>query len=269
MKKVFLPAIMFLTLIASCKKDDAPAPQNLLDKVVTKIGTDSLVTTYTYNAQNRLMGEVQNDPANSETYTTALNRDNNGRVSKVTYSTVGTTNPGSIGVDFFYLGATDQKLRNGKSFFVVSGVTINDSMAYEYNGTQVTKTNHYYSTTTVPYTLIGYYAYTYDARNNITSVKYYEVDAPGSSNFQLLLTYTYVYDDKVNPILSKDDALMEFNGSQYISPNNVVSGSYTSVRTPADNYTFTTTYEYRSDGRPTKSTTTGGGVTLVNTYSYK
>jgi YD repeat-containing protein len=203
------------------------------------------------------------------TYTTALNRDNNGRVSKVNYTKAGSTTPGSIGVDFFYLGATDPKIKNGKSFFLVSGVTINDSTAYEYSGTQVTRTNHYWSTATVAYTLIEYYVYTYDARGNLTSVKYYEVEAPGSPNFRLLKTYTYVYDDKVNPIYSKDDALIEFNGSQYISPNNVVSGSYTSVSTPADNYTFTTTYEYRSDGRPTKSTTTDGGVTLVSTYTYK
>lgn len=268
MKKVLLP-IIFLALIASCKKEDAPASKNILDKVVTKIGADSVVSTYTYDAQNRLMGEVLSEPANNATYTTALNRDNNGRVSKVNYTKAGTTSPGSFGVDFFYLGATDPKLRNGKTFFVTSGVTINDSSAYEYNGSQVTKTNHYWSTTTVPYTLIEYYVYTYDARGNLTSIKYYQTDTPGSTNFKLLETYTYVYDDKVNPIYSKDDALIEFNGSQYISPNNVVSGAYTSTSIPSDNYTFTTTYEYRTDGRPTTSTTTGGGVTLVSTYSYK
>jgi hypothetical protein len=44
MKKILLPLI-FLALIASCKKEDAPAAKNLLDKVVTKEGTDSIVTS--------------------------------------------------------------------------------------------------------------------------------------------------------------------------------------------------------------------------------
>lgn len=268
MKKVFLPAIMFLALIASCKKEDAPAPQNLLDKVVTKEGTDSVVTTYTYDAQNRFVNESTNDPVNSETFTMALTRDNNGRVSKITESEASST-PSSSATDFVYLGATDPKLRNGKTFFVTSGVTINDSSAYEYNGSQVTRTNHYWSTTTVPYTLIEYYVFTYDTRGNVTSVKFYQTDTPGSTNFDLLYTVTYTYDDKINPIYSKDDALTEYIGNQYVSPNNITSLTYNDAVTPSNNFTATVTYEYRSDGRPTKSTTTVGGASSVSTYSYK
>jgi hypothetical protein len=268
MKKVVLPAMMFLALIASCKKDDAPTSKNLLDKVVTKEGTDSIVTTYTYDAQNRFVNESANDPINNETFTMALTRDNNGRVTKITETEASST-PGSSATDFVYLGATESKLKNGKTFFVQSGVTINDSSAYEYNGSQVSRTNHYWSTTVVPYTLIEYYVYTYDARGNITSVKFYQTDTPGSTNFQLLYTVTYTYDDKINPINSKDDALIEYIGNQYVSPNNVTSLAFTSTTSPSSNFTATITYEYRSDGRPTKSTTTVAGSTSVSTYSYK
>jgi hypothetical protein len=267
MKKVLLPLI-FLALIASCKKEDAPAPQNLLDKVVTKEGTDSIVTSYTYDAQNRFVGESANDPINNETFTRSLSRDNNGRVSKITDAEVSST-PSSTATDFVYLSATETKLRNGKTFFIQSGVTINDSSAYEYNGAQVTRTNHYWSTTTVPYTLIEYYVYTYDARGNVASVKFYQTDTPGSPDFELLYTVTFTYDDKINPIYSKDDALVEYFGNQYVSPNNITGLTFTSTTTPSSNFTAAVAYEYRSDGRPTKSTTTVLGSSSVSTYTYR
>jgi YD repeat-containing protein len=267
MKKVLLP-IIFLALIASCKKEDAPAPQNILDKVVTKEGADSIVTTYTYDAQNRFVGESVNDPINSETYNRSITRDNNGRITKITDAEVSSTPSSSI-IDFAYLGATDTKLRNGKTVYVVSNVNVNDSSAYEYNGAQVTKTNHYYSTSNQPYLFIEYYEYTYDARGNMTSVKYYEVDAPGSTNFQLKQTLTFTYDDKINPIYSKDDALVEYFINQYVSPNNMTGLTYSSVSTPSNNFSATFTYEYRSDGRPTKSTLNIGGSSSVSTFTYR
>ncbi len=268
MKKVLLPLIVFLALIASCSKNDAPAPKNILDQVVTKQGSDSVVTKYTYDAANRFVGEVTNDPINNETFTKTLVRDNSGRVTKITDAEASST-PGSTVTDFVYLGATDVKLRNGKSSFVAQGTTIFDSSAYEYSGTQVTKTNHYWSTSAVPYTLIEYYVYTYDARGNISSVKFYQVGTPGLNDFKLIYTVTYTYDDKINPLLSKDDALIEYIGSQYVCPNNITSLAYSDPNTPANNFTAAITYEYRSDGRPTKSTTTIGGSSSVSTYTYR
>ncbi len=266
MKKVLLP-IIFLALIASCKKEDAPAPQNILDKVVTKEGTDSIVISYTYDAQNRFVGESTNDPINSETYNRSLTRDNNGRVTKITDAEVSST-PGSTVIDFVYLGATDTKLRNGKTFFIQSGVTINDSSAYEYNGAQVTRTNHYWSVATDIY-FIEYYVYTYDARGNMTKVEFYQTDTPGLLNFTLQYSVTFTYDDKINPIYSKDDALVEYFGNQYVSPNNITGLTFTSPVSPSSNFTAAIAYEYRADGRPTKSTTTVLGSSSVSTYTYR
>jgi YD repeat-containing protein len=268
MKKVLLPLIAFLALIASCKKNDAPAPKNILDQVVTKQGTDSVVTKYTYDAANRFVGEVANDPINNETYTKTLARDNSGRVTKITDVEASST-PGTTVTDFVYLGATDVKLKNGKSSFVQSGVTIFDSSAYEYSGTQVSKTSHYWALTGQPYAAIQYFVYTYDARGNIASVKFYQVGTPGLNDFTLQYTVTYTYDDKINPILAKDDALIEYIGNQYVCPNNITGLTFNSATTPANNFTAAITYEYRSDGRPTKSTTTIGGTSSVSTYTYR
>jgi hypothetical protein len=266
MKKALLP-IIFLALIFSCKKEDAPAPQNILAKVVTKEGTDSIVISYTYDAQNRFVGESTNDPINKETFNRSLSRDNNGRVTKITDAEVSST-PGSTFTDFVYLGTTDTKIRNGKSSFLQSGQTIFDSIAYVYNGAQVARTNHYWSTASIPYTLIEYYEYTYDARGNNTLVKYYQTNASGTS-FPLVYTASFTYDDKINPLYSKDDALVEYFGNQYISPNNITGITFNVPGSPSSNFIGTITYEYRSDGRPTKSTTTISGTSSVSSYTYR
>jgi hypothetical protein len=85
----------------------------------------------------------------------------------------------------------------------------------------------------------------------------------------LLYTVTFTYDDKINPIYSKDDALVEYFGNQYVSPNNVTGLTFTSTTSPSSNFTAAVTYEYRSDGRPTKSTTTVLGSSSVSTYTYR
>jgi len=267
MKKLLLYPVIFLVLISSCKKDDAPASKNLLDKVVTKVGADSTVTTYSYDAQNRFVRESTNDPVNNETSSVNLIRDNNGRVTKLIDEVIGSSSE-STTTDFFYLSPSDARLRNGKTIYTDLGVILKDSIAYEYSGNQVTRTNHYYSENNGPYVMYDYYAYTYDSRNNVSSVKYYVLGS-GGTNFELYATITYTYDDKINPIYSKDDALMEYIGNQYVSPNNVTSLTYTDPSSPADNFTANVTYEYRSDGRPIKSTTTALGSSSVSTYSYK
>jgi YD repeat-containing protein len=266
MKKLLLTPFILLLLIASCKKDDAPAAKNLLDKTVTKVGADSTVTTYTYDAQNRFVKESTNDPVNNETTSLTLTRDNSGRVSKLVDAVTGSSSE-SLTTDFFYLSTADAKLKNGKTIYTDVSGTYKDSAAFEYNGSQVTRTNHYYSQNNGPYVLGDYYVFTYDSRNNITSVKYYRLASGGT--FPLVGTITYTYDDKINPIYSKDDALIEYLINQYVSPNNVTTLAYTDATSPADNFTVNVAYEYRSDGRPTKSTLTVLGSSSVTTYSYK
>jgi hypothetical protein len=65
MKKFLLFSVVFTVLIGSCKKEESGSkPQILLDKVVTKEGTDSAVTSFTYNSQNKLTLESTDDKIN-------------------------------------------------------------------------------------------------------------------------------------------------------------------------------------------------------------
>jgi hypothetical protein len=274
MRKILLFATVFTLLIVSCKKEDSGSkPQNLLDKVVTKEGADSAVTTFTYNSQNKLTGESTDDKISDLTSSRIISRDNSGRVTKITDNE---TKQGSASsstfTDYFYPSAAEAKLRNGLFSFPQGTVTIRDSSAYTYTGNNVTRISHFWSTPTFPVTQVYYYELKYDTKGNLTELKGYYDNTPGSGNFQLEETLTYTYDDKVNPLYSPDAALtesiIEFLYDRYVSPSNVKGLSYVGTD-PANNFSATFTYEYRADGRPTKSTLSVAGFTSVSTYSYK
>jgi hypothetical protein len=251
MKKHLLPLIFFIVLIASCKKDNV---SNLLYKEVAKRGTDSIVSTFWYDAQNRLSKKILEDSFEDQTYTLTIIRDNSGRVIKFMDDFVG-TNPGSHTTDFFYLSDTDTRIKYAKLY----NDPFDDSTVFEYSGNRVTGTKTYRSYGG-PFTPIGYREFLYDSRNNITIVKYYEFDAAGT-NIQLIGEISSTYDDKINPFYSKDDAFIDFLEFPWPCPNNMTS------RTRS--YKETITYEYRADGRPTKRTSLVNGRTTVYTYYYR
>jgi hypothetical protein len=274
MRKILLFAAVFTVMIASCKKDDSgPKPQNLLDKIVTKEGSDSAVTTITYNSQNKITGESTDDKINDYTSARVFARDNAGRITKITdnESSPGTATSSTF-TDYFYLTAAETKLKNGLATFPQGSVTVRDSSAYTYTGNNVTRISHFLSTPTFPVAQVYYYEFKYDTKGNLTELKSFFDNAPGTGNFQLGETITYTYDDKINPLYSPESALVEsitdFLYDRYVSPNNVVGLNYVGSD-PADNFSANFTYEYRADGRPTKSTLTVVGFTSVSTYSYK
>lgn len=261
MKKAFFISLLAVLALGSCKKEDSGSQNpNLLDKVVAKEGTDSTVTVYGYDSQKRFVTE--NSVSSGGTSSVSLVRDANGRITRVAEN-AGTD---TYLTDYVYLGATDKKIRNGIYKFSFNSQQITDSIAFTY-GSKVNKTAHFYSVPGVPVQQVFYYDYTYDTKGNMSTVKVYQ-DATGTGALTLQGTITFLYDDKVNPIYSNDDALVEFIGSQYASPNNITKVTIVGTD-PADNYTANITYEYRSDGRPTKSTTIANGSTTVATYTYK
>jgi hypothetical protein len=74
--------------------------------------------------------------------------------------------------------------------------------------------------------------------------------------------------DKVNPLYFNEGALVEHVDNQYVSPSNVTRISYVASN-PVNSFTANVAYEFRADGRPTKSTISVGGFSSVSTYSYK
>jgi|GEM_PF-46064 len=66
-------------------------------------------------------------------------------------------------------------------------------------------------------------------------------------------------DDKINLLYSNESALVEYVDNQYVSPNNVTRISYVAT-TPSNSFSVNFSYEYRADGRPTKSTASAGDL---------
>jgi hypothetical protein len=175
------------------------------------------------------------------------------------------SDPYTYQTDYVYLNPTDKKIRNGVFKFDFQGLQVTDSIAYTY-ATKVSKTNHYYSATGVPVTQAYYYEYSYDGNGNVTQAKAYQPNSTGVIG--LAFTVNFEYDAKTSPVYFNDDVLVEYIGSQYTSPNNPTKVSVIAAD-PADNFTANTVYEYRSDGRPSKSTTTANGNTFESVYTYK
>lgn len=270
MRKILLLAVVLTVIIGSCKKEDSGSkPKNLLDKVVTKEGADSAVTSFTYNSQNKITLESTDDKINDATTSRIFARDNSGRITKITdnEATPGTASTSTF-TDYVYLGATDTKLRNGLFTFPQGSVIIRDSSGFTYNGNNVTRVSHFWSTPTFPVTQIYYYEFKYDTKGNMTEFKSYQDNVPGSGNFQLAGTATFTYDDKVNPLYFNESALVEYVDNQYVSPNNVTRINYVAT-TPSNSFSVNFSYEYRADGRPTKGNATVGGLTSVSTFTYK
>jgi hypothetical protein len=261
MRNTLVISVFALLALSACKKDDAASKTpNLLDRVVAKEGTDSTVTVYGYDSQKRFITETSTGTGGSSSV--SLVRDANGRITRV----VENDGSNTYLTDYVYQGPSDRKVRNGVYKFSNGGIQITDSIAFTY-GSKVNKTGHFYSAAGVPTRQFYYYEYTYDSRGNMSSAKVYQ-DGSGAGTLTLQGTITFQYDDKINPIYSNDDALVEFIGSQYTSPNNITQ--VIAVGTdPANNFSATIIYEYRSDGRPTQATTVSLGSRTVATYTYK
>ena len=267
MRNALIAVLLVAAVLPSCKKDDAgSSSQNLLAKIVTKQGSDSTVAEYSFDSQGRFVQERSTavDASGSETTTISLVRDANGRATKVTEAITGSS-PATFATDYVYVSPSDKKVRNGIFLFDFSGLQVRDSIAFTY-ATKVSKTSHYYTAAGVPTTQAYYYEYAYDGKGNMTQVKVYQPNSSGV--ITLTATVNFEYDAKISPVYFNDDVLVEYLGSQYVSPNNITKVSIVAAD-PADNFTATTVYEYRADGRPTKATTNADGSTYVSTYTYK
>jgi hypothetical protein len=271
MRNALVLFLLVALILPSCKKDDngSKEPTQLV-KIVTKQGSDSTVAEYTFDSQGRFVQERTTETAGTSTDVTtlSLDRDANGRATRVLESATG-SDPYTYQTDYVYLNPTDKKIRNGifKFDFLGTGtpLQVTDSIAFTY-ATKVSKTNHYYSATGVPLTQAYYYEYSYDGNGNVTQAKAYQPNSAGVIG--LAFTVNFEYDTKTSPVYFNDDVLVEYIGSQYTSPNNPTKVSVVAAD-PADNFTANTVYEYRSDGRPSKSTTTANGNTFESVYTYK
>jgi hypothetical protein len=242
----------------------------LLIKVVTT-GAEVSTQDFTYDSKNLLSKYSATGNANgvNSTSTYTILRDSEGRVTKVTQDVA--ANPGlpanSASSEYYYVGPGDKKLKYGIQIIDGgAGFVLRDSVAYQYTGNVITRSNHYYSIDDgASYELFFYTTFKYDARGNvIEQVLYSDL----GSGFEAAQVVTAEYDNKPNPCNFDDDAFLEQGMSPYIATNNVTKQTIKSDFA-GTNLTSSGTYQYRSDGKPSKSTGTFMGVTYNAVFTYK
>jgi len=159
----------------------------------------------------------------------------------------------------------NNRYKNGVSVFVLSGLSIRDSIAFQYNGTGRLASETDYSDVGFGMDPSTKTEYSYSG-NNLAGEKLYSYDA-NSSSFQLDDTYTYEYDSKINPLqFATEGAILNMN--PFYSANNITKTTLVDSD-PAINYVSIETYTYNSSNRPATSTSVTGSDTSTTTYYYQ
>lgn len=248
--------------VSSCNQElmdtqDDPVPEEgLLKQKVTISLPDSsyrITENFSYDASSRLVGY------SIDNMETLYIRDELGRIVRI-QSRSGAGAP-VITTDVFYESSSSKKVKY-----------LSDSSAvFIYNDLgQVIRTDTYqhWPTPTSPLKRVAYHQYTYDSRGNLQKRAEY-TDVNNDGQFDLTITYTLSYDDKVNPTRNTDDALIE---TSYLTrwQNNLLKQQNDAALPGGIDDENNSLYEYRADNKPVTGLFTGGDgrKTITRFYYY-
>ena len=222
----------------------------LLSKIVTKDMTDSIVETFTYNSQNKLIaysvkGETVAEERD-ERY--AFERDSQGRIIKTTE--LSTEDAGvtydTIVTNVFYTATTGTTISHTIS---VMNSTDVDSTKFTYTGGKISKITSY-TLGTSGYEVSDESVYTFDASANVTNVKFYDLSG---GTPQLIHERKYSYDSKVSPLqLGADEGILAieyFSGANNLTRFEVVDNALGGL----GNIILASTFTYGTNNKPNQS----------------
>ena len=252
--KQTLAAIGLALLIFSCQKEPSTALTTVQsrDSSVTKAklltwikfdnSGDTGSTNFIYDANNRL-SIIQNFKA-VKSYSGNFNRiirDNNGMIQDFVEDAATSD---SIYTQLFQL--------NGKYTYSIKMNTADpyklDSTSYTYTGSNITSYIIYERD--FPFGTYAPYSkreYAYDQNNNTIQEKWSDYDT-STKSFVPGYTYTYSYDQKVNPLnIGAESIIIDFmnlSGSNNVTKETIQGGS------PQDTNLITYQYTYNSNNEP-------------------
>jgi len=199
----------------------------------TTPAADSIVTEYTYNDSGRLIKKEVTGQ-----HPIHYRRDAQQRVTGITNVLPGGD---TAYTKVFYVSDSSMQvayLLHG----LFSSATPLDSMAYTYTGGRVSSI-YMYTYNSGMAVFGGYQQWTFDAQGNAIQLKQYASDST------LNMSYTFEYDNKVNPMYAADDARLPAEWGYTSSPNNIVKqNNEYSGGMPGDYVTYT--YVYGSNNVP-------------------
>jgi YD repeat-containing protein len=265
-------------LFFSCQKEidwglGGISPSGKLIKTVSKTGTDSTVTQYSYDAAGRLVKEKTTSSAiglnlNSELM---IVRNSSGIITKTIQKSDALQ---QIGIDsletIVHYNSSASRYQSAVFQMSMFGLTIKDSAAYTYDGNgRITTEIHYQSFLGLPFTPSLKSEYDYSAQGDLTVIRQFTFN-PSSFSYNLVSIQSLNYDTKVNPLQMNHDAFVILRPTYHTS-HNPTQVTVSNLSNPSLNFTLATVYTYNAANKPLTAETTRtptGEVTNV-TYTYQ
>lgn len=273
---LFLSSVFFIT---ACQKEidwgtGGGTANQLLVKVIAKSGTtDSTITTYTYNAQRKLVRElvVTVTAGNSVQTEFILNRNAGG---VITSSVLKSPELALTGIDSILTryNYANNRYASGVLSLNVQGLSFTDSTIYTYdaNGRIITD-QHLLKSSLLPLPipipiLKNVYTYSADGKN-LTKQEQSAPSTPGGP-LSPVSNQTYTFDSKVNPLILLDEAII-LNRADWFNANNVLINQFASTADPTQNFTIDNTYRYNSSNKPDSLFSIRGGTLTTSKFFYQ
>lgn len=288
--RILIPLLGLLGLtLLSCQKESDFANTNnsggggsggnnssdLLVRMVQKVGSDSVVSVYGYNANKKLILlkksgiDEQGDPVNSEYH---FHRNAAGIITD--YSLI---DPDLIafGIDsvttIVHYNSSTSRYTSYVLNINIPGYVLLDSSVFVYDGSgRIIGEKFYESLSGLgnDYFLSGTLNYTYSAGGNVSRLDIHDLDQSGAEIFTA--TSIITYDSKTNPLqLGNEGLLLEH--PEWASVNNITKAQASDSGGPADDQTVSVTYTYNSGNKPTTSVSTlvPDNITINTAFYYQ
>jgi hypothetical protein len=272
MRLTIILALLLILFLFSCKKNvtnvnNNPGVQsNLLVKIVSKVGSDSVVTEYSYDSGKRLILEKVTSVTSgaSEKRVLKIFRDNSGIVTQTTEIADYLI---ASGVDSIVTLFANAAGRYTFSVFTITqgGTTVRDSVYYLYDVSgRIIRDQHFQKVSGVPFTQLFKQEYVYSSAGNIDSVKQYDFSG---GVYTLSYTVAYTYDSKINALQLQNDAIILYVFG-LSGVNNATKTQANFITNPSYNNSITVAYTYRGDNRPLTSVSTKLPSGKISNESY-
>lgn len=221
-----LPAL--IALLASCSKavnSNGTIGISLSKVVFTRSSTDSVVTTFTYDAGGYVVAIMEKgsnmvglSPTVSNNVFIGFQRNSNGRVTNYTVAY-----PSVIPVLVIppYRGTVYYSNNSPKLMYSV-GAMGNDSTIYSYDGSRIVLAVSYNKMTS---SLVSKQEFTYDGPGNLLTNKYYTWNGSAYVLQESQTISGYDANSNAMPVLSHEESILALR-PRYASPYNATSESY-------------------------------------------
>ena len=268
-------------LLFSCKKERSFDPNNsnpggnvgsgLLDRTVTKFGTDSITTSYEYDAQKRLVVYKSGGTIAGTSTEIQLKfiRNAQGIIQK---SILKTDFFASLGIDSIvrvvHYDVSKARYTSMAAAYFDGSDDVLDSTVFTYNAAgKVTGIEYFYDYATGTYQKDGKSEYTYDAAGNVSKEKNYGYN---NGAYEAYDESVYEFDNKINPIFLGNEGFV-LGDIITFSPNNETKKTYTDFIDPSANAVATSVYTYNTNNKPATAAQNDQSFPLpfATTYYYK